>query len=79
MADNEGSQRQVTATVVVALSGSPASGLVIKTDGSVTPCPASWTAEYAAVLGAAVDRVIATLNTPDPPIVTGKAQIGVTA
>ena len=76
MADETAADTQVTATVTVALSGSPLDGLRIVADGALVDSPADWSSEYAAAGSALNDRVLATIRNPTRPIVTGTVQDG---
>lgn len=67
----------VIATVTVALSGTPAAGLRIRTDGSATDVPADWQQDMEAASLSVGARVSATLRTPSRPLVSGLAVQGV--
>lgn len=67
----------VTATVTVPLSGTPAAGLRIRTDGSAADVPADWSKDVEAASLSVGARVSATLRTPSRPLVTGLIVQGV--
>lgn len=78
MADEEEGaqeQQQIVATVTVALSGSPKSGLRIVADGAATDCPADW--DEAAEGVQVGERVTALVQNPKRPRVMAKPQIEV--